>query len=99
MKLTQTNVIKTLDNYNEIVTKIKQTIKEMGCNFWSNYENTVLLINKEDTITIRNAQTLEEFDIPISYLLDEKGIHECEFKKKKEEQDALNRVRLRPYIK
>lgn len=99
MKLTQTNVIKTLDNYNEIVTKIKQTIKEMGCNFWSNYENTVLLINKEDTITIRNAQTLEEFDIPVSYLLDEKGIHESEFKKKKEEQDALDRIRLRPYIK
>lgn len=100
MKLSENNVVKTLNNLEEIKEKAITLIIEMGYKKSIDKENLILLKNPEDNLLIvRNPLFGEEYKIPIGYFLDEEGKHENEFKEKKEKQDALNSIRLRPYIK
>lgn len=93
MRMTEKNVTKTLADYETIITKALNVIEEMGSPFYSSLENTTLRIDRDGVLTIRDACNLEEFELPISYLLDKKGEHVDEYKEEKEKlQEIENRI-------
>ena len=99
MRMTEKNITKTLGDYKSIVDKAMNVVKEMGSPFYSSIENTVLIIKQEGILTIRNACNLEEFDIPISYLLDKEGEHMDEYSDKLKKDKEAERISLSIYNK
>lgn len=98
MKLSDTNIIKTIDNFNEIKQKAISLIKEMGFKNEVD-ENNVILFVKDDFLIFRNPLYGEEYKLPITYFLDKEGIHENEYKTEKEKQEQLELGRLKNYLK
>ena len=100
MKLSENNVVKTLNNLEEIKDKAIALIIEMGYKKSIDRENLILLKSPESNLLIiRNPLFGEEYKIPLGYFLDEDGKHENEFKEKKEKQDRLDLERIKQYIK
>ena len=99
MKLSDSNVTKTLNNLEEIKNKAVSLIVEMGYKTSLNDKENLILFKDNDMLIIRNPLFGEEFKIPIGYFLDEEGKHENEYKEKKEKQDKLDLERLKKYIK
>ena len=87
MKLSDTNIIKTIDNFNEIKSKAISLIKEMGFKNEVDEDNAILFV-KDDSLIFRNPLYGEEFKLPIAYFLDKEGEHENEYKTEKDKHGA-----------
>jgi len=99
MKLTETNVTKTLNNYEEIKIKCFDLLEEMS------YKNISLnkLLFTADTenkqLEIYNLNNKQSYFIPFSYLLDKKGMHTGEYTEKENNSKKLDISRVKKYIK
>ena len=98
MKLSETNVVKTINNFNEIKDKAISLIKEMGFKNVPIRSGAIIEIDN-DLLVIRDSAYGSQFKIPISYLLDEEGKHSDEYKIEKEEKDKLELERIKQYLK
>ena len=98
MKLSDTNVIKTINGFNEIKDKAISLIEEMGFKNVPSRSNTLLEVDN-DLLIIKDAFYGSRYQIPIFYLLDEKGEHCDEYKIEKEKQDELELERIKQYLK
>lgn len=98
MKLSESNIIKTLNNWEEIRNKAVQLLIEIGYEV-KKVEN-VSMSYKVDTQEIELLlNTKDTFKLPVSYFLDPEGEHEGEYVEKKKKQQMLNQERFKKYIK
>lgn len=95
MKLSEANIVKTLDNFDEIKQKAISLIVEMGFKNKIDENNLILFVNDTNLI-VRNPLYGEEFKLPLTYLLDKEGEHENEYADMKKEVSDL---RFRKYMK
>ena len=98
MKLSDTNVVKTINNFNEIKDKAISLIEEMGFKNVPTRNGATIEIDN-DLLVIRDSMYGSQFRIPIFYLLDEEGEHCDEYKIEKEKKDKLELERIKQYIK
>lgn len=98
MKLSEANIVKTLDNFDEIKQKAISLIVEMGFKNKIDENNLILFVNDTNLI-VRNPLYGEEFKLPLTYLLDKEGEHENEHKLEEEERTRLNLSKVKAYIK
>lgn len=98
MKLSESNIVKTLDNLVEVKQRAILLLQEMGYKIDSNVNN-VQLFKDDSNLIIRNPLLGQEYKIPIGYLLDKEGKHENEYKDKKELREKINLERIKKTLK
>ena len=95
MKLTEKNIAKNLKDRQDLVNKCKSLFKEMGIDVFEITDNSVSFsLEKEGMLSIYDAVSRKTFDIQLSYLLDKEDEHENEYKKEKENNKEIEKLRF-----
>lgn len=98
MKLSETNIEKTLTNLKEVKSKAVKLLLEMGYHVDTDLDN-LILFKIDSTLVIRNPLLGQEYKLPIGYLTDKDGDHENEYTRQKEMQDKMNLKRIEYSLK
>ena len=99
MKFTDRNIKKHVKDHKEIIDRLKKLLPEMGIHSIDINSNEVFIeYPEENVLRIIDWKDKSSVDIYLSYLYDEDGAHEDEYKKQLEKEQKLQLNNYNKYL-